>query len=202
MTKRLASLLTVAIIGLSPLAACSTESDAPEKKESAQKATPESKDLETPLAGPGTYVWDYEGATGTVELPEAGNEALKSNPTFEALETYRTKTGSPAVYYVNSAVDNSAGQADLNMYSLAIITEDGTTLTSLDPVDVVQGWQANTADDAIVSEGDDLLASRQDLLHPGAKTTKMWIFDAPIESISRVYVYPAGGVDQVEATKQ
>ncbi|UNX55408.1 hypothetical protein MF406_03835 [Georgenia sp. TF02-10] len=153
------------------------------------------------FTGPGLYEFEYMGATGTIEIP-----AEATHPAVAEFEEYRQTVGGAPVTYLVAEIDNTNGTDDINMYEVDIVTEEGEQLTTYGVGDAIDVWgdlvDTNTDEGVdLYNRGVDLSNAQLDSLLPGAKGTQVLILDAPLDSVSRVFVYPAGGVDRVEATK-
>lgn len=146
--------------------------------------------------GPGAYQFDYKGAVGNVEIPLS-----PADPSVAELEDYRKTTGSDDVGYAKVVVDNTNGTSDINMYQVVAVTKDGEQFefTGLD--DAISTWQGRVAEDDGEghSRGTDLINEHQFFLNPGAKGTAILINPEPVPDVARLFVYPAGGIDKVEA---
>lgn len=119
----------------------------------------------------------------------------------EVDQARQTVNGQP-VTLVPVEVDNTAGTEAINMYGLTLVTLDGQQIESVDLADSFSAWRDAAGDDtdkynALIDAENEY---DQFFLQPGAKGTALVAFTEPPTSAARVYVLPAGGVDQVEAT--
>lgn len=151
--------------------------------------------------GPGTYAFEYMGAQVRLEVPTD-----PTDPRLAELEAYRTKLGAPEVSYVIAEVDNTDGADSINMNQVVVVTEEGEQVT-LDTIFTVIGeWQDLVPiddDSGTYNQGVELYNSYLDNnLLPGAKGTAVVAGgDGDIDSVARVFAYPAGGFDRIEATR-
>lgn len=143
-------------------------------------------------SGPGIYEFEHEGATGTVEVPTD-----PANPALRRVEEYRAATGAPEVSYFIAEVDNTNGTVPVNMYGLVVVTADGEQIEAAGISEVVSGW-----DPALPGEGTAIYNDNLFRLLPGATGTALLAAPGPVDSVSRVYVLPAGGATEVEASKR
>lgn len=144
-----------------------------------------------------TWTFDYQGAKGTFKL--TGNE---SDPSVLAVEQARQTVNGEAVTLVPVEVDNTAGTEAINMYGLTLVTLDGQQIESSDVADSFLVWRDAAGDDtdkynALVDVENKYA---QFFLQPGAKGTALVAFAEAPRSAARVYVMPAGGLDQIEAS--
>ncbi len=152
------------------------------------------------VGGPGTYEFEYLGTTATLEVPTATSDARLAD-----VEAYRQEAGAAEVSYVVADVDNTNGTENINMYQIVVVTEDGQQVEfgSLDPI--ISEWRdlisPNGEDIDASNRGSDLINEHQVYLLPGAKESAILAAKEQIQSVARVYVYPAGGFDMIEATK-
>lgn len=197
MKKELAAVtVMLAIAGLS---ACSSDAPAPAGSEVSEvESTPTA---ETPVEHVGdAWSFEYMGATGSFSFADAA-----AGDVVPQLEAARVAVGAPEVTYLTVNVDNTAGTVPLNMYGLTVVTLEGQQVTSVPVSDVLSEWRGATSDDQI-----ELYNSIVDLnnavgqfdLRPGAKGTAVLTFAEPVTSAAKVYVQPAGGTDEVEASAE
>ncbi len=152
-------------------------------------------------SGPGDYRFEYAGATGVVTIPTPAEDAAVAK-----YEAYRKLAKAPKVVYVKAVVDNSKGTENINMYQVVVVGEDGQQIEVGSPDDTVSDWQDAFETNSRkgverYNQGVNLINRGHVYLRPGAKGTAILISPSPITSVQRVFVYPAGGFDQVEATK-
>ena len=212
MPARSALVAVALLIGASPLTACGGGDPADTATPAAEGSASAAPDLETapeepegdgdlaatePI-GPGAYQFDYLGAVGNIEIPLSPDD-----PAVAELEEYRKLTGSDDVGYVKVIVDNTNGTDDINMYSVVAVTSAGEQVefTGLD--EAISTWQDRLPEDDVAgyNRGVELTNQHQFFLHPGAKGTAILINPEPVSDVSRVFVYPAGGSNRVEAYK-
>jgi hypothetical protein len=60
----------------------------------------------TPVGGPGTYSFSFEGATGTIQVP-----TQRLDPRLEKFGDYRRLAKAPVVTYLVATVDNQSSEA-------------------------------------------------------------------------------------------
>jgi hypothetical protein len=89
------------------------------------------------------------------------------------------------------------------MYSIIVVTGDGQQVTGSGVGSVVSMWQEafGTSDTGDYNTGVSLINASNFYLQPGAKGSAILVADQSFSTVKRVFVYPAGGVDKVEATK-
>jgi len=88
------------------------------------------------------------------------------------------------------------------MYEVVIVTNDGRQLEATSISDYVDIWTATlVGDTAKYSKGVELSNASRFSLHPGAKGTAILGVKEPVTSVKRVFVYPAGAFDSVEAER-
>lgn len=125
------------------------------------------------------------------------------DPAVAKLEAYRKKAKGAPVTYLIGQIDDSNGASDLNMYSVVVVTDDGQQITADGVSAAVEEWQQafGTSDTKNYNDGVNLINASEFFLRPGAKGTVVLVADQAISSVRRVFVYPAGGMDEVEMTK-
>lgn len=149
-----------------------------------------------PPTGPGNYQFTYQGASVTVAVP-----ADPDAPEVADLEAYRETVGAPPVTYLLADVDNTKGRSDINMYRVDVVEKDGSQVSATSLDDTITAWQDRLPGSATAdyNVGIDLINANHFFALPGAKDTAVLVADQPIVSPQRVFVYPAGGIDRVEA---
>lgn len=105
--------------------------------------------------------------------------------------------------YFVAHVDNTNGTGNINMYQVVVVTADGQQVQAMGVENTVGTWQKTfgTADTKGYNEGVNLINANQFLLRPGAKGAAVLVSTQAVPSVRRVFVYPAGGFDQIEMTK-
>lgn len=149
-------------------------------------------------SGPGTYTFSYMGASGSIDIPASASE-----PSLANFEAYRKKASAAPVTYLLAKIDNSNGTSSINMYSIVVVTDDGQQVTGTGVGGTISKWQEafGTSDTKNYNAGVSLINDNNFYLQPGAKGNAILVADHPFSTVKRVFVYPAGGVDKVEATK-
>ena len=151
------------------------------------------------LTGPGTYSFSYEGAVGTIQVP-----ANIKDPRLEPYGDYRRLADARPITYLIAQVDNQSDDT-INMYEVVVVTNDGQQIEATSISNYVDTWR-----DAFAGEGGDarnynrgieLSNSSNFYLLPGAKGTAFLGAKEPITTVKRVFVYPAGAFDRVEAKR-
>jgi len=153
------------------------------------------------LAGPGLYAFTYEGAVGTVQVP-----ANIKDPRLEKYGDYRRLANARPITYLIAQVDNRSNDV-ITMYEVVVVTDSGQQIEATSISNYVDMWQDAFVGDASGSSGDldkynagtALSAASNFYLHPGAKGTAILGAKEAIRSVKRVFVYPAGPFDRVEA---
>lgn len=124
------------------------------------------------------------------------------DPRLQKYGDYRRLAQAPTVTYLIAHVDNRS-EGVINMYQVVVVTAEGRQVEATSVSDYVDRWR-----DAISEKGGDWTAVNRGYqlandstfyLHPGAKGTAILATDVPIKSVKRVFVYPAGGFDRLEA---
>jgi hypothetical protein len=145
------------------------------------------------------YSFAYRGAAGTIQIP-----ASIMDPRLERYGDYRRLAKAPAISYVIAQVDNQSDDT-INMYEVVIVTDAGQQIEATSISNYVDVWR-----DAFSGEGGDtkkynlgiaLSNASNFYLHPGAKGTAILGAKEPIKTVQRVFVYPAGAFDRVEARR-
>lgn len=151
------------------------------------------------LTGPGTYTFSYRGAVGTIQVP-----ANIMDPRLERYGDYRRMAKARPITYLIAQIDNRSDDT-INMYEVVVVTNDGQQIEATSISDYVDTWR-----DAFAGEGGDvakynlgieLSNSSSFYLHPGAKGTAILGAREPIKTVKRVFVYPSGAFDRVEARR-
>ncbi|MEI8406336.1 MULTISPECIES: hypothetical protein [unclassified Kribbella] len=152
-----------------------------------------------PWTGPGVYSFAYQGAVGTIQIP-----ASIMDPRLERYGDYRRLAKAPAITYVIAQVDNQSDDT-INMYEVVIVTDAGQQIEATSISNYVDAWS-----NAFAGEGGDIKKYTKGIelsnasnfyLHPGAKGTAILGAKEPIKTVKRVFVYPAGAFDRVEARR-
>jgi hypothetical protein len=126
------------------------------------------------------------------------------DPRLERYGDYRRLAKAPAITYVIAQVDNQSDDT-INMYEVVIVTDAGQQIEATSISNYVDVWR-----DAFAGEGGDtrkynlgieLSNASSFYLHPGAKGTAILGAKEPIKTVNRVFVYPAGAFDRVEARR-
>jgi hypothetical protein len=151
------------------------------------------------LTGPGKYTFSYQGAVGTIEVP-----ANIMDPRLERYGDYRRLAKARPITYLIAQVDNKSDDT-INMYEVVVVTADGQQIEATSISDYVDTWRyAFAGEDGDVTKynlGIELSNSGNFYLHPGAKGTAILGAKQPIKTVKRVFVYPAGAFDRVEARR-
>ncbi|TCC05011.1 hypothetical protein [Kribbella soli] len=136
---------------------------------------------------------------GTIQVP-----ANIMDPRLERYGDYRRLAQARAITYLIAQVDNRSDDT-ITMYEVVVVTNDGQQIEATSISDYVDTWR-----DAFAGEGGDattynrgiaLSNSSNFYLHPGAKGTAILGAKEPIKTVKRVFVYPAGAFDRVEARR-
>jgi hypothetical protein len=174
------------------IGSCASDTDTATASDASQGAIEGDVDGEPVVVEPATsaaFAFEYQGTTGTVQGVEA------SDPRIARLEAHRKSLGGSAPTYIVAEVDNTNGTTPINMYAVYMVTGDGAQIRAMDMADHIAEW-----DEGPTSAGDIRLSNRFNFyLQPGAKGTAVLATAQQVPSIARMLVYPAGGMDQVEA---
>ncbi|TDW86331.1 hypothetical protein EV647_6411 [Kribbella sp. VKM Ac-2566] len=151
------------------------------------------------LTGPGTYAFSYQGAVGTIQVP-----ANIMDPRLERYGDYRRLAKARPITYLIAQVDNRSDDT-ITMYEVVVVTNDGQQIEATSVSDYVDIWRdafaTEDGDVAKYNQGIELSNSSNFYLHPGAKGTAILGAKEPIKTVKRVFVYPAGAFDRVEARR-
>ncbi|WP_134116975.1 hypothetical protein [Kribbella kalugense] len=151
------------------------------------------------LTGPGTYTFTYQGAVGTIQVP-----ANIKDPRLEPYGDYRRLAGARPITYLIAQVDNRSDDT-INMYEVVVVTADGQQIEATPISDFIDTWRDSFAgENGSVKNynlGIELSTSSSFDLYPGAKGTAFLGAKEPITTVKRVFVYPAGAFDRVEARR-
>jgi hypothetical protein len=151
------------------------------------------------LTGPGTYTFSYQGAVGTIQVP-----ANIKDPRLERYGDYRRLAKARPITYLIAKVDNQSDDT-INMYEVVVVTADGQQIEATSISDFVDIWRDSFAgEDGNVkkyNQGIELSTSSSFSLYPGARGTAILGAKEPITTVKRVFVYPAGAFDRVEARR-
>lgn len=151
------------------------------------------------LTGPGVYTFSYQGAVGTIQVP-----ANILDPRLERYGDYRRLAKARPITYLIAQVDNKSDDT-INLYEVVVVTNDGQQIEATSISDYVDTWRdAFAGEDGDVTKynlGIKLSNSSSFYLHPGAKGTAILGAKEPIKTVKRVFVYPAGAFDRVEARR-
>lgn len=153
------------------------------------------------LAGPGVYSFAYDGAVGTIQVP-----ASIMDSRLERYGDYRRLAKARAITYLIAQVDNRSSDT-ITMYEVVVVTDDGQQIEATPISDYVDIWRDAFAGDASgrgvdvenYNRGVALSSASNFFLHPGAKGTAFLGAKQPIKTVKRVFVYPSGAFDRVEA---
>ncbi|MER7247766.1 hypothetical protein [Kribbella sp. NPDC000426] len=136
---------------------------------------------------------------GTIQVP-----ANIKDPRLERYGDYRRLANARPITYLIAQVDNQSDDT-INMYEVVVVTNDGQQIEATSISNYVDTWR-----DAFSGEGGDarnynrgieLSNSSNFYLLPGAKGTAFLGTKEPIKTVKRVFVYPAGAFDRVEARR-
>jgi hypothetical protein len=194
---RIAALLLVIT-----LAACS--GDAPAGPDQAngptRGAAANAADPPVPITGSGEYTFTHAGAAGTVTVPTASTDTRVAE-----YEEYRKLAGAIAVTYVASDIDNRNGAETITMYRVVVITDDGRQIEAPNISVRLATWRdafssTGSGDVQAYDRGVELEHAIQPL-PPGTSGTLINAAAQLVPSVARVFVYPTGGLDRVEAVK-
>ncbi len=143
------------------------------------------------------YAFTFGGAKGTIQIP-----ASVMDPRLEKFGDYRRLAKARAITYLIAQVDNQSSQA-ITMYEVVIVTGDGRQFEATSISDYVDVWRDSFSDSEVTNynRGVALSNASRFFLHPGAKGTAILGVRGPITSVRRVFVYPAGALDRVEARR-
>ncbi len=151
------------------------------------------------LTGPGTYTFSYQGAVGTIQVP-----ANILDPRLERYGDYRRLAKARPITYLIAQVDNKSDDT-INMYEVVVVTNDGQQIEATSISDYIDTWRdafaGEDGDGAKYNRGIELSNSSSFYLHPGAKGIAILGAKEPIKTVKRVFVYPAGAFDRVEARR-
>lgn len=178
-------------------------SQAPSPRVLATSPTRDSQTSPTParraLTGPGTYTFSYHGAVGTILVP-----ANIKDPRLEPYGDYRRAANARPITYLIAQVDNQSDDT-INMYEVVVVTNDGRQIEATSISNYIDTWRDSFAgEDGDVkkyNQGIELSNSSNFYLLPGAKGTAFLGATQPITTVKRVFVYPAGAFDRVEAKR-
>jgi hypothetical protein len=126
------------------------------------------------------------------------------DPRLERYGDYRRLAKARAITYLIAQVDNRSDDT-ITMYEVVVVTNDGQQIEATSVSDYVDIWRdafaTEDGDVAKYNQGIELSNSSNFYLHPGAKGTAILGAKEPIKTVKRVFVYPAGAFDRVEARK-
>lgn len=187
---------TFVVLAALLLAGCGEGDSEPAAGEAPASVSPEGPAAgEAPAGGPGLYAFEYAGAVGSVMVPTPADDAR-----VQEVEAYREAAGAEPVTYVVAEVDNTAGTDDVNMYSVVVVTEDGQQVELMGISDLLGEWMGEGSTD--YNRGVRLSNEHRFFLRPGAVGTAVLAVEGELSSDpARVYVLPAGGMTEVEATR-
>jgi hypothetical protein len=114
------------------------------------------------------------------------------------------REGKPITYLI-AQVDNQSDDT-INMYEVVVVTNAGQQIEATSISDYVDSWRNSFAggegtDAENFSRGIELSNASNFALLPGAKGTAILGAKEPITTVKRVFVYPAGPFDRVEARR-
>jgi hypothetical protein len=184
------------------LAACSGDAPAgPDQADGPTRSAPaNAADPPVPITGSGAYTFTHAGAAGTVTVPTATTDTR-----IAEYEEYRKLADAIGVTYVASAIDNRNGAETITMYRVVVITDDGRQIEAPNIGVRLATWR-----DAFSSSGSGNVQAYDrgvELEHalqplpPGTSGTLINAAAQLVPSVARVFVYPTGGLDRVEAVK-
>ncbi len=193
------SRLTLSAVLLVALVGCT--SDGGGTSEQVERATPVDTDITAgPVSGSGNYEFAHGGATGVVTVPTSVSDARVAE-----YEAYRQSAGAIEVTYVVTEIDNTGGADVVTMYKIVIVTGDGSQI-EVPPIGVrLETWR-----DAFSAPGTSNAEAynRGVALHeavtsvkPGTRGRLINAAAQLVPSVARVFVYPTGGIDRVEAVQ-
>jgi hypothetical protein len=179
------------------LAACSSgSSDA--TSNTPQGAVGDSGGGATAMSTATQYSFQSHGTVGTIEVVKP------IDPRVAKIEAYRKLAHGHSVTYVVATVDNTNGTEGSNMYAVDIVTGEGQQITAMGVSEAFSPWMDHFEHGGNFAPGYntgvDLSNRYQFGLDPGAKGTAILVTRRPVASIMRMFVYPDGGMEQVEAT--
>ncbi len=122
----------------------------------------------------------------------------KADSLVRRIETERTRAKAERLYYVLVAVDNAAGSEAAELDSIEFVDGAGRRSTSVSAQDVIERWHQPSGYPArrrLIKLQTDMEVS----LEPGQSGTVVKVFDRPIRSIAKSFVYLRGGLEVVEA---
>ncbi|MEU4194016.1 hypothetical protein AB0E69_19100 [Kribbella sp. NPDC026611] len=162
-------------------------------------ATRPSVPVKPVLTGPGTYTFQYQGATGSIQIP-----ANILDPRLQRYGDYRRLAHARPITYLIAQVNNRSEET-ITMYEVVVVTATGQQIEATGISDYIDTWSETFAgDDADLDKytrGLKLSNASQFQLLPGAKGTAFLGAKEPITSVQRVFVYPAGPFVRVEARR-
>ena len=184
------------------LAACSGDAPAgPDQADGPTRSVPaNAADPAVPITGSGEYTFTHAGAAGTVTVPTATTDTR-----IAEYEEYRKLADAIGVTYVASNIDNRNGAETITMYRVVVITDDGRQIEAPNIGVRLATWR-----DAFSSTGSGNVQAYHrgvELEHaiqplpPGTSGTLINAAAQLVPSVARVFVYPTGGLDRVEAVK-
>ncbi|MFC6157004.1 hypothetical protein [Kribbella jiaozuonensis] len=133
---------------------------------------------------------------GTIQVP-----ANIKDPRLEPYGDYRRAANARPITYLIAQVDNQSDDT-INMYEVVVVTNDGKQIEATSISNYVDTWRDSFAGDAMkYNQGIELSNSSNFYLLPGAKGTAFLGAEQPITTVKRVFVYPAGAFDRVEAER-
>ncbi|MEV6417363.1 hypothetical protein [Kribbella sp. NPDC051718] len=126
----------------------------------------------------------------------------RTDPRLQPYGDYRRLAKAPVVTYLIATVDNQSDDT-IDMYQVIVITNDGRQIEATSVSDFVDRWRnafaGEDGDAAKYSRGVELSNDSRFYLLPGARGTAILATKDTIPSVKRVFVYPAGAFDRVEA---
>jgi hypothetical protein len=118
--------------------------------------------------GRGAFVLQLRGATITVQAPAPATDALVSE-----VESYRARTGQPAVAYVLVTIDNTKGSTRKVVDSVTVVSPSGARLEFGDALVAVADWAQAAGDTTIVGANVYNSLLNRDAARPGNKTVNL-----------------------------
>lgn len=137
--------------------------------------------------GFGTYQYESNGATITIEIPADTDQSLVATT-----EAYRLETGSAPVTYAIVNIDNSGGDESVSVFQFSVVTDDGATFEFKQGWQLVGDWQPslNSNNRELYNRGVDLYNNllNLDQALPGARSTALFIADGQVPSLKTLLV--------------
>ena len=161
-----------------------------------------SKAAPTDVATPASFEFTFRGVEGRLEIAVDVKDLR-----LQKFGDYRRLAKASPVTYLAATINNASEDTPVNMYSVVVITPAGEQVQFRSISEQIGEWMqvfanpSSSSDSANYNRGVDLANANQIYLLPGAKGTAFLTSQTPVPRVSRVYVYPSGGLERVEATR-